>query len=199
MAGTGTYFGIDLGTSSCSVAYVVDDPRQRGSQILTVQTVDVPVDSAGIEKRSNRLPSIVSAVGDDRRRRKPLFGWEFFRDFEKKRKGSALLSRGRDFFGSVKSDLGTERIYPRSVVPGCRTPVQVTALILERLAELAREGHAGRDLRRSEVVVTVPASFSALARAETREAAVQAGLDPARVQLLDEPIAALLDLLNSPD
>jgi molecular chaperone DnaK len=199
MASTGTYFGVDLGTSSCSVAYVVDDPRQRASQILAVQTVDVPVDEAGIEKRSNRLPSIVAAVVDDRRRRRPLFGWEFFRDFERKRKDSALLSRGRDFFGSVKSDLGTERIYPRSVVPGCRTPSQVTAMILERLAELAREGHAGRDLRRSDVVVTVPASFSALARSETREAAVQAGLDPARVQLLDEPIAALLDLLNSPD
>jgi molecular chaperone DnaK (HSP70)/Flp pilus assembly protein TadD len=199
MPPTGTYYGIDLGTSSCTVAYVVDDPRQRGSQILAVQTVDVPVDSAGIEKRSNRLPSVVSAVVDDRRRRKPLFGWEFFRDFEKKRKDSALLSRGRDFFGSVKSDLGTERIYPRSVVPGCRTPVQVTALILERLAELARDGHAGRDLRKSDVVVTVPASFSALARAETREAAAGAGLDPARVQLMDEPIAALVDLLNSPD
>lgn len=199
MANTGTYFGVDLGTSSCSVAYVVDDPRQRASQILTVQTVEVPVDESGIEKRSNRLPSIVSAVVDDRRRRKPLFGWEFFRDFEKKRKDSALLSRGREFFGSVKSDLGTERIYPRSVVPGCRTPVQVTALILERLADLARDGHAGRDLRKSDVIITVPASFSALARGETREAAVEAGLDPARLQLLDEPIAALLDLLNSPD
>jgi molecular chaperone DnaK len=199
MANSGTYFGVDLGTSSCSVAYVVDDPRQRTSQILAVQTVDVPVDESGVEKRSNRLPSVVSAVVDDRRRRKPLFGWEFFRDFEKKRKQSALLSRGRDFFGSVKSDLGTERIYPRSVVPGCRTPVQVTALILERLAELARDGHAGRDLRRSDVVLTVPASFSALARSETREAAAAAGLDPARVQLLDEPLAALLDLLNGPD
>ncbi|HEY8151849.1 MAG TPA: Hsp70 family protein [Vicinamibacteria bacterium] len=199
MAGTGTYFGIDLGTSSCSVAYVVDDPRQRASQIVHVQTVDVPVDEEDSQKRSNRVPSIVSASTGDKRRKRPLFGWEFFQSFEEKRRDSPLLSRGRDFFGSVKSDLGTERIYPRSVVPGCRTPVEVTTVMLERLVALAREGHASRDPRRADVVITVPASFSALARAETREAAKVAGLDPARVHLLDEPIAALLDLLNSPD
>jgi molecular chaperone DnaK len=199
MAGTGTYFGIDLGTSSCSVAYVVDDPRQRTSQIVSVQTVDVPVDEDETQKRSSRVPSIVAASTGDKRRKRPLFGWEFFQSFEEKRRDSALLSRGRDFFGSVKSDLGTERIYPRSVVPGCRTPVEVTAVMLERLVALAREGHASRDPRRTHVVITVPASFSALARAETREAARVAGLDPTRVHLLDEPVAALLDLLNSPD
>jgi len=199
MAGTGTYFGIDLGTSSCSVAYVVDDPRQRASQIVHVQTVDVPVDEEENQKRSNRVPSIVSAPPGDKRRKRPLFGWEFFQSFEEKGRDSPLLSRGRDFFGSVKSDLGTERIYPRSVLPGCRTPVEVTAVMLERLVALAREGHASRDPRRADVVITVPASFSALARAETREAAKAAGLDPARVHLLDEPIAALLDLLNSPE
>ena len=48
-------------------------------------------------------------------------------------------------------------------------------------------------------MITVPASFSALARTETLEAAAAAGLDRARVRLLDEPVAALLDLLNSPD
>jgi len=199
MAGRGTYFGIDLGTSSCSVAYVVDDPRQRASQIVHVQTVDVPVDEEDSQKRSNRVPSIVAASTGDKRRKRPLFGWEFFQSFEEKRRDSPLLSRGRDFFGSVKSDLGTERIYPRSVVPGCRTPVEVTTVMLERLVALAREGHAARDPRRADVVITVPASFSALARAETRQAAKAAGLDPARVHLLDEPIAALLDLLNSPE
>jgi molecular chaperone DnaK (HSP70)/Flp pilus assembly protein TadD len=199
MAGTGTCFGIDLGTSSCSVAYVIDDPRQRTSPFVTVQTVDVPIDEEQAEKRSNRLPSIVAAAPGDRRKKRPLFGWEFYRTFDEKRRDSALLARGRDFFGSVKSDLGTERIYPRSVVPGCRTPAEVTALMLERLIALSREGHAARDPRLSHVVITVPASFSALAREETREAARVAGLDPARVHLLDEPIAALVDLLNSPE
>jgi molecular chaperone DnaK len=199
MAATGTCFGIDLGTSSCSIAYVVDDPRQRRSQIINVQTVEVPVDEGQVEKRSNRLPSIVAAPADDRRRKRPLFGWEFFQVFDEKRRDSALLSRGRDFFGSVKSDLGTERVYPRSVVPGCRTPVEVTTLMLERLIALAREGQATRDPRQAHTVLTVPASFSALARAETRQAAAAAGLEAARVHLLDEPIAALLDLLNSPE
>ena len=70
MAGTGTYFGIDLGTSSCSVAYVVDDPRQRASQIVNVQTVDVPIDEDQAQKRSNRLPSVVAAVPAGEKRRK---------------------------------------------------------------------------------------------------------------------------------
>jgi molecular chaperone DnaK (HSP70) len=57
--------------------------------------------------------------------------------------------------------------------------------------------NADLDLAASRVVITVPASFSALAREDTLEAAHAAGFEA--VQLLDEPVAALLDCLNHQD
>ena len=190
------FFGIDLGTSSCSIAYVADDPRQREAQIANVQTVEVAVDrDAGLS--TNRIPSVVSASQEPKARGGALFG-DLFTPSRKK-KDAQLQRRNRDYFASVKSDLGTLRVYTRSRVAGCRTPSEVTAVILDRLRGLAHEAHAGLDLRKGPLVITVPASFSALARTETLDAAAKAGFDPARVRLLDEPVAALLDLLNSPE
>jgi len=193
------FFGIDLGTSSCSIAYVVDDPRQRDAQTVAVQTVEVRVDENGLRLSTNRIPSIVSAPLDPKARGGALFGLDFLSAFRMKKKEAALLRRGRDYFSSVKSDLGTLRVYTRSRIPGCRTPAEVTALILDRLRGLARDYNPSLDPRHAPLVITVPASFSALARAETLDAAVKAGFSRENVRLLDEPVAALLDLLNSPD
>ena len=193
------FFGIDLGTSSCSIAYVADDPRQRTAQTVTVQTVNVSVEDNGMRLTTNRIPSVVAAPLDAKARGGALFGLDFLAAFRKRKKDAELLRRGRDYFSSVKSDLGTLRVYTRSRVPGCRTPAEVTSLILDRLRGLAHASNPALDPRQSPVVVTVPASFSALARTETIEAAVGAGFQRERVRLLDEPVAALLDLLNGPD
>ena len=193
------FFGIDLGTSSCSIAYVADDPRQRNAQLVTVQTVDVAVEADGAHLITNRIPSVVAAPLDPRASGGALFGLDFFAAFRKKKKEAELLRRGRDYFASVKSDLGTLRAYTRSRVPACRTPVEVTAVILERLRGLAHDANPALDPRKAPTVITVPASFSALARTETLDAAAKAGFDRSCVRLLDEPVAALLDLLNSPD
>ena len=191
------FVGIDLGTSSCSVSYVVDDARQRDAKTLDVQMVTVPVDAGGNRLHVTRVPSIVAAPLDPKARGGALFGFEFGIAFRARKKDAALLRRGRDFFTSVKSDLGTLRAYTRSRVAGCRTPLEVTTVILDRLRGLAHGANAALDLRKAPLVITVPASFSALARTETLDAAAAAGFDRARVRLLDEPVAALLDLLNS--
>ena len=193
------FFGIDLGTSSCSIAYVSDDPRQRDAQTVNVQTVDVPVEAEGAHLITNRIPSIVSVPLDPKARGGALFGLDFLAAFGRKKKEAGLLRRGRDYFSSVKSDLGTLRVYTRSRVPGCRTPSDVTKVILERLRGLTEEHATLSGMRKGSVVITVPASFSALARTETLDAAEMAGFNRARVRLLDEPVAALLDLLNSPE
>ena len=39
------------------------------------------------------------ASAGDKRRKRSLFGWEFFQSFEETRREAPLLSRGRDFFG----------------------------------------------------------------------------------------------------
>ena len=137
MAGTGTYFGIDLGTSSCSVAYVVDDPRQRDAPDR--QRADRR--RARGRGRGRRSASEPHALRRGRAARRQgaaggaLFGLEFFHAFEKKTQGQPRSSRrGRDFFGSVKSDLGTERDLPalaRARAAARRS--EVTAVILERL------------------------------------------------------------------
>src|SRR5262249_15881593 len=81
--------------------------------------------------------------------------------------------------------------------PGARTPGQVTAFILEGLADGVASVNRRLDVRDANVVLTVPASFSALAREETLDAAVRARFDISRLELIDEPVAALIYLLNS--
>lgn len=194
------FYGVDLGTGNCSVAYVADDPRQRDQLMIDVRTVGMRVseDDDGTA-RSGRVPSIVAADWRGGHGGGSLFGWEFVRALDRKRRAPALLRRGVDYFTSVKSDMGTNRTYPRSAVAGADTPGQVTTLILRRLAEAVNDDNPRHHLESSHVTLTVPASFSTLARLETLEAARAAGLAAGRVELIDEPVAALIDLLNGSD
>src|SRR5262245_51578078 len=123
------FVGIDLGTSQCSVAYVLDSPRVRAQKIVDPQLVPL----GGTRPLGGFAPeTLQSIVGIDpatRERSRLLFGAEFLDTFEKKRQASAMR-RGREFFTSVKSDLGTGKVYPFSALPGLSTPVQVTTALL---------------------------------------------------------------------
>lgn len=187
--------GLDLGTGNSSIAFVVDSPRVRDSKVIPVEPVLVPKDEHG--DRVKRLPSILAARNNDDPDGRPWFGWEFLNNFFGSRKKAALLRHGRDFFVSVKSDLGTYRVYPYSKIADCTTPAQVASKIIARLLGAAEEALPGIDPRQSRVAITVPASAGALAREDTLEAARLAGIDRERVQLMDEPVAALIDLLNA--
>lgn len=190
------FFGIDLGTSQCSIAYVADNPRVRSERIITPVLVEVRQDALSAAV-SDRVPSVIGADFFDRRRRNLLFGWDFLAMFDRRRRQPLEpLRRGHDFFHSVKSDMGTNRVYPFSQLPHGRTPVEITARLLEQLSRLASETNPDLDPRNGQVVMTVPASFSALAREDTLDAAGQAGFSRDRVELLDEPVAALLDTVN---
>src|SRR5262245_11225652 len=200
------FFGIDLGTTQSSVSYVLDSPRVREQKVI--DPLMVPLDSSSAIGGAARetFQSIVGIDPSDKRcsvkvfgrelRSAALFGREFLDTFAKRQQTSALR-RGRDFFTSVKSDMGTGRVYPFSRLSGLDTPVQVTAALLQQIARLTRNANPDFDILQSPVVLTVPASFSAMARNDTLEAAKLAGY--ADVRLLDEPVAALLDFVNHQD
>ncbi|MCC7070311.1 MAG: Hsp70 family protein [Deltaproteobacteria bacterium] len=69
------------------------------------------------------------------------------------------------------------------------SPVEVSARILEHLVRAWDQAHPDAPLREQDVVLTVPASFDAVARALTEESAKSVGLE--RLTLLEEPQAAL--------
>jgi len=73
------------------------------------------------------------------------------------------------------------------------SPLQASARYLQYLRKAWEEAHPEAPFDRQEVVLTVPASFDAVARELTVEAALLAGIGEPR--LLEEPQAALYDWL----
>jgi molecular chaperone DnaK len=193
---TSIFLGIDLGTSHSTVAYVTDDPRYANAPIVPVHVIELSFDEHEAT-RSPRMPSIVSRTLDDRRVRRPLIGWDFVRAFWQRRRSARLLRHGHDFFRSVKADMGSYRVYPHAFSGDLNTPAKVSAAIIGSLLKAA-EQKLGPDARRARVTMTVPASFSTLGRQDTLLSAELAELAREQVELIDEPVAALLDLLNDP-
>jgi molecular chaperone DnaK len=174
-------FGIDLGTSNSSICYV--NPKGRHQlPYVHVEAVRIPRDEAG--EYSHRLPSVLYVAG-----KQVSAGFEAQAKWKKGRLWETL-------FPSAKSELGAHRFYEQAASPKLDTPVKVQAEILRQLIAAARE-RTGEDPCQSRVVITVPASFEMGQRKDTLEAAKLAGLKLGDGDLLDEPNAAFLDLVNS--
>lgn len=181
MNGADYCFGIDLGTSNSSICYV--NPKGRHQlPYVHVEAARIPRDAEG--EYSQRLPSILYTTG-----KAALAGFEARSKWKKGRLWETL-------FPSAKSELGTHRFYEQAASPKLDTPVKVQAEILRRLVAAAKE-RTGEDPCKSKVVITVPASFEMGQRKDTLEAAKLAGLHLGDSDLLDEPNAAFLDLVNS--
>jgi molecular chaperone DnaK (HSP70) len=73
------------------------------------------------------------------------------------------------------------------------SPVQASSLVLKHVESVWDAAFPNERLRSQEVVLTVPASFDAVARELTVEAARAAGLE---VRLLEEPQAAFYDFMR---
>lgn len=181
------YYGIDLGTGNCSIAWIAESPRARQQPPVPVEVFAFPRPDG---TRSSRFPSVVAVPHGVRRLSAALFGSAAA---EWRGKGE----RGHNLFYSTKSDMGTRTIYDEADLPELRTPVGVTAAFLVRMIQMVIE--AGfPDPRESRTSITVPASFAGNQRKDTLDAAHCAGLSLEEGDLLDEPVAALLDLCNSP-
>ena len=190
MATGDIYYGVDIGTGNCSIAWVVDSARMRQQPLVPVEVVQF--EGPRHDQKRPRFPSIALVPSTQRSKAKAIFGWPALR------KRRASYQPGKNLFCSVKSDMGTRMVYDESIAPGLTTPVQVTAAILaDMIGLVVRSGL--RDPRGTRTVITVPASFAANQRQDTLDAAREAGLSVEDGDLLDEPVAALLDLCNSPE
>ena len=189
------YLGIDFGTTNSSVACVYADPRHRNAQTIGVKPVSFTMDEEN-HVTSSRMPTLLSTRFDDPRAKGFAVGW-MFSWILGRRKKLPLLRRGRELFESGKSDLGSYRIYANAASADCNTPRKVAGSILRVLLTEATELRR-LDISQVRAVITVPASLNAEARRETRDAAIDAGLNRDLIELIDEPVAALLHLLNEP-
>src|SRR5262245_19715373 len=197
--------GIDLGTTNSALAYVDtgagDTPRCQG---LSIPQVVNP----GVVEDRQLLPSFLYLPGPNEQPTGSLrLPWDANRDFcvgEFARNfGSQVPTR---LVSSAKSWLchaGVDRrapILPWKGPEGGRkiSPLEASTRYLKHLAEswnarIAKDVAAHR-LEEQDIILTVPASFDALARELTVEAARAAGFE--NLTLLEEPQAAFYAWLD---
>jgi hypothetical protein len=193
--------GIDLGTTNCGLAYV--DTGAGEEDKLRPVDLDVPqvVQPGAVDDRP-QLPSFLYLPGPNELPAGSLkLPWDSKRDFAvgefARQQGSLVPSR---LVSSAKSWLchpGIDRkgpVLPWKAPENARrvSPLEASTLYLKHLAEawnhLVAKDVAANRLENQEVVLTVPASFDAMARELTVEAARNAGLE--HITLLEEPQAA---------
>ncbi len=198
--------GIDLGTTNCALAYV---DTGRGDD-LRCQTLAVPqVVNPGVVEARSLLPSFLYLPGSNEQPAGSLkLPWDAGRDFcvgEFARNfGAQVPTR---LVSSAKSWLchaGVDRkapILPWKAPDTTRhvSPLEASTRYLKHLAEtwnhtIAKDV-ADHRLEQQEIVLTVPASFDAVARDMTVEAAKAAGLE--HLTLLEEPQAAFYAWLDA--
>lgn len=175
--------GIDLGTTHTVVAYAEGDDAQLFALPQLV--------AAGQRDALPLLPSNLFA---------PLDGGEWFCGELARTRGGEVSQR---HVSSAKSWLSYGGVDRRAEILPWQldaeedapklSPVQASTRILEHVAGAWDAAFPKRPLRKQEVVLTVPASFDAVARELTVEAARAAGIE---ARLLEEPQAAFYDFMR---
>jgi hypothetical protein len=191
--------GIDLGTTNSALAYFDtesgDDP--------VVQQLPIPqVVQPGVVEQRTLLPSFLYLPGPNEQPPGSLaLPWDAKRDYTvgefARNFGAQVPTR---LVASAKSWLchaGVDRrqsILPWKAPADARrvSPVDASSIYLKNLAEAwnyqMAKGKSALRLENQDIILTVPASFDAVARELTVEAAQAAGLK--RITLLEEPQAA---------
>jgi molecular chaperone DnaK (HSP70) len=179
------YIGIDLGTTNCSIHWGVLNPNTNRVEPRSL-AFDQLTSSGSMERRV-LLPSYLwFRQGED----VPLVG-----DYARVRGLEAQPSR---VARSVKNFMGRHD-WRFEVDGNAYDPVSLTTYLLRHLFSGIQSVWG---MLVSDVVITVPASFDSDMRSATLEAADRAGFKTQEADgsqrnlLLDEPRAALYDLLN---
>ena len=206
MAASRFVVGIDLGTTNCALAYV--DTGSGGD--LRSQTLAIPqvVQPGSVEARP-LLPSFLYLPGANEQPAGSLkLPWDAGRDFcvgEFARNfGSQVPTR---LVSSAKSWLGHAGVDRKAPILPWKapdttrhvSPLEASTRYLKHLAEAwndtVAKDVAGHRLEQQEIILTVPASFDAVARELTVEAARAAGFE--HLTLLEEPQAAFYAWLDA--
>ncbi len=186
------HFGIDLGTSSCSVSYAVNSSRPNS--VPQPAVIDFRV-NIQLWTKSTAVPSVVARFGTANDG--TIFGFDADEAISKRQVSGRNFHK---YFRSVKSHLGTGRSYVRAD-PSLNSPVKVWGALIRQLCLMTvAEKGADFDPRKHPTVLTVPASFGRAQRDDTLAAAKLAGFHvdtPGMVTLIDEPVAALIDFLHT--
>ncbi len=196
MAATRHVVGIDLGTTNSALAYaaVPDDPTQaQPPQILPIPQVTHP---ATVEARTLLPSALYLPNAVEFKAGAIAVPWDADRSYVvgefAKSHGALVPTRLVSSAKSWLSFAGADRrgaILPWNAPEDVEkiSPVTASSRYVQHLSEAFKAG-VGAPLAEQDVVLTVPASFDAIARELTVEAAEQAGL---KVTLLEEPQAAL--------
>ncbi len=202
--------GIDLGTTNSVVAYTPVEADQSGSSEIRLFEIAQLTDAGVVEKRPV-LPSFILIPEEhDVASEAMAVPWKADNtlavgEFAKNR-GAELPGR---LIASSKSWLChtlVDRNQP--ILPWESThtqtkqsPVQASAAILDHIRQAWNHSMAGEDpslfLENQEILLTVPASFDAVARELTVQAAHLAGLP--NITLLEEPQAAFYAWIEAGD
>jgi Hsp70 protein len=205
MASSRFVVGIDLGTTNSALAYV-DTGAGDGAKVKGFAIPQV-VNPGAVEERP-LLPSFLYLPGDGEQPAGALnLPWDAKRDYAvgefARNFGSQVPTR---LVASAKSWLGHAGVDRKSAILPFRapdtgkriSPVESASRILKHLAEAWNASMAkvpDHRLELQEIVLTVPASFDAMARDLTVEAAKAAGFE--QLTLLEEPQAAFYSWLDS--
>jgi len=191
--------GIDLGTTNCALAYAEVKPDADPFAPANVQLAAIPqLVNPGETRDADLLPSFLYLPGASDFPAGSLgLPWDAAREFVV---GSLAQKRGVENAGrlvsSAKSWLShsgvdrTSALLPFRAPEGVDkvSPVEASRRYLEHLRQAWDANMADAPFTAQQVLVTVPASFDAVARELTLEAARQAGFQD--ITLLEEPQAA---------
>ena len=204
--------GIDLGTTNSALAFAPVEPDGDGAAAAAIQAWPVPqvVAPGEVEARATLPSFLLLPTAHEMKPEGMALPWSGAREWVV---GEMARERGGELplrlVSSAKSWLsygGVDRT--AAVLPwrgaaadqeagadeGERvSPLEASARYLAHLRDAWDQSHPDAPLAEQEVLLTVPASFDAVARELTVTAARQAGLE--KVTLLEEPQAAFYSFL----
>ena len=196
-------FGIDLGTTNCALAFASVNEEEETTEF---GTFDIPqlVESGQIDSCAT-LPSFIYLPASHELSAMDLaLPWDEVNLTAVGRLARQEGSKKPDrLISSAKSWLSQESVERRKAILPWKgaedvkkmSPVEASTEYLRHVCQAWKFHNPTEDLADAEVVLTVPASFDAVARDLTAEAARTAGLS--KVTLLEEPQAAFYAWLEN--